>query len=94
MQAIRNRYNCLAVAFYNIWTHSVTKGPVAPYASYAFKTAFTQSPKIAYENPYEPAYTRPEVRYNAPIVVSLIALTLWYSRKAVCEEEHKAKRSA
>ena len=51
----------------------------------------TQFPKIAYQNPFEDAYTRPEVKYNAPIVVSIIAFTLWYSRKAVADEENAAK---
>lgn len=93
MQAIRNRYNCLAVAFYNIWSKTVTNCPLTPYTLYAFHSAMTKFPKIAYENPYEPAYTRPEVKYNAPVVISLIAFTLWYSRKAVADEERE-NRSA
>ena len=59
MQAIRTRYNSWAVCFYNGYRKYITNFPTAPYEVYAFRMALTQFPKIAYQNPFEPAYTRP-----------------------------------
>ena len=87
MQAIRQRYNSWAVCFYNSFHKYYTNCPATPYFVYAYRMAATQFPKIAYQTPFEPAYTRPEVKYNAPVVVSMILFTLWYSRKVVGEEE-------
>ena len=89
MQAIRSRYNNVSVAYYNLFRKYITNNPIQPYGVYAFRKVSTEFPKIAYQNPFEPAYTRAEVKYNAHIVVPMILLTLWYSRKVVAEEESK-----
>jgi hypothetical protein len=93
MQGIRARYNTVAVCFYTFYRKFVTHCPTAPYRNYVIRNIFTTFPKLAYQNPFEPAYTRPEVKYNAPVVLTLIAFTLWASRKAVCEEEAKAQKA-
>ena len=49
--------------------------------------AQTYFPKISYANPFEPAYTRPTVKYNAPIIAGLVLFTLWASHKTVAEQE-------
>ena len=87
MQAIRNRYHKWAVCFYDGYHKYFVNCSLTPYLSYDLNMTLTQFPKIAYQNPFEPAYTRPEVKYNAPIVGSMILFTLWYSRKTSCEEE-------
>lgn len=86
MQAIRQRYNTLAVAFYNLYRGSITNCSTTPYAVYAFRMAQTYFPKISYNNIYEPAYTRPTVKYNVPIVAGLVLFTLWASHKTVAEQ--------
>jgi hypothetical protein len=58
-----------------------------PYLSYAINTTRTTFPKISYQDPFEPEYTRPTVKHNGPIVIAMIAFTLWASREAVAEEE-------
>ena len=85
MQAIRERYNTLAVWFYHFYKGTFRNCSVVPYISYATNMTITRFPKIAYQNPFEEAYTRPTVKYNAPIVISMILATLWVSRKAVWE---------
>lgn len=59
MQGIRQRYNCVAVAFYNIYRATITNCPLTPYESYVFRMIQGYFPKLAYKNPFEPAYTRP-----------------------------------
>jgi len=89
MQAIRQRYNSWAICFYNSFHKYYTNCPTTPYLVYGYRMAVTHFPKISYQNSFEPAYTRPEVKYNAPVVVSMILFTLWCSRRAVAEEENQ-----
>lgn len=89
MQAIRQRYNSLSVCFYNLYRSYVTNCPLTIYGSYAFRMAETHFPKLSYQNNFEPAYTRNTVKYNVPIVLSLIAVTVWASHQAVVEEENQ-----
>jgi hypothetical protein len=85
MQGIRNNYNSLGISFYNFYKCYITNCPVTPYLSYSYNTARTHFPKLAYQNTFEPEYTRPVVKHNAPIVIALILTTLWASRVAVQE---------
>lgn len=91
MQAIRQRYNCLAVGFYNFWRQYVTRFPTAPYEVYTFRMIQSHFPKLSYESTFEPAYTQPLVKYNAHICLTLIAVTLFASHRAVAQEEENAK---
>lgn len=83
MQGIRNRFNSLGSSFYNIYKSTFTNSPLSPYLQYGFNTVRTQFPKLAYQNSFEPEYTRPAVKYNVPIVLGLVFATLWASRAAV-----------
>lgn len=87
MQGIRQRYNTLSVCFYNFYRRYVTNCSLTPYEVYAFRMIETRFPKLSYQNNFEPAYTCNTVKYNAPIVLSLIAFTVWASHQAVAEEE-------
>ena len=61
------------------------------YTSYAYSKMITQFPKIAYQNPFEPAYTRPQVKYNAHIIIPMVIFTLWFSNWSVeCEKKKNA----
>ena len=53
MQAIRQRYNSLAVWFYNFYKASVTNCSTMPYFAYATRMTTTLFPKLAYQNPFE-----------------------------------------
>ena len=86
MQGIRNRFNSLGTSFYNLYKCTFITNSLTPYVQYGLNTVRTQFPKIAYQNTFEPEYTRPLVKYNAPIVVGLILTTLWASRAAVAED--------
>ena len=86
MQAIRNRFNSLGTSFYNFYRCNFTNNPLTPYLQYSFNSVRTQFPKLAYQNTFEPEYTRPLVRHNVPIVLGLILATLYASRVAVAEE--------
>jgi hypothetical protein len=89
MQGIVQRYNCWASCFYTQYRRFVTSSPVSPYLYYALNVTRTHFPKLAYQNNFEPEYTRPLVKYNTAIVLSIVAFTLYASRKAVAEEEAK-----
>ena len=86
MQGIRNRYNSLGISFYNFYKTNVINSPISPYLQYGINTIRIQFPKIAYQNTFEPEYTRPLVKYNVPIVLGLIFTTIWAARATVAEE--------
>jgi hypothetical protein len=86
MQEIRSRFNSLGISFYNLYKATFTNNPLRPYVQYSINTVRTQFPKIAYQNTFEPEYTKPLVKHNVPIVLGLILTTIWASRVAVAEE--------
>ena len=90
MQNIIRNYDKAGRAFYNLYRLVFTNSPLTPYLTYAFNISKTHFPKLAYNNPYDPEYTTSKVKYNAPVVLSLIAFTLYASRKAVAAEEEAA----
>lgn len=85
MIGVTRRYNTLATAFYNFYRRFGTNFWSAPYESYLLNISRIYFPKIAYQNNFEPEYTR--TSYNAYIVVALIASTLVAARQAVAAEE-------
>lgn len=89
MQGILQRYNSLATGFYNIYRRFGSNSSIAPYSVYLLNVTRLYFPKIAYENNFEPEYTRNS--NHAYIVVALIATTLVAARQAVAEEEEKRR---
>jgi hypothetical protein len=86
MQGIFARYDRLATGFYGFYHKFIA---VSPYQTYVWNITRTHFPKLAYNNPFEPEYTRPLVKYNAAIVLSLVALTILVTAKTVNEEREK-----
>ena len=91
MQNIAKNYDKFGRAFYNIYRGVFSNSPLQPYLVYGFNIARTHFPKIAYQNNFEPEYTTDKVKYNAPIVISIIAFTLYASRKAVAAEQEDSR---
>lgn len=83
MQNILYRYDRVATAFYNFHSQYFKNCSSIPYTTYALNISRVYFPKISYQNIYEPEYTSPKVKHNAPIVVSLILFTLYLSRQTV-----------
>ena len=94
MQNIAANYDKAGRAFYNLYRCLFTNCSTAPYVNYSMSLVRTQFPKLAYQNHFEPEYTTSKVKYNAPIVLTMVAFTLYASRKAVAaEEEANADRA-
>jgi len=91
MQNITRNYNCVSTWFYNFYRRWGTNCPRMPYQAYLFNIATINLPKLAYEHNFEPEYTRPAVKYNAPIVLTMIGVTLVLARKTVEDEENSNK---
>lgn len=70
-------YSTLTSSFQKVYERTFVKNPLVYYFRYASYLAFTEGPKISYANHYEPEYTKAKVRYNLPIVVALVASTLF-----------------
>jgi hypothetical protein len=87
MIGIARNYNTVATAFYNLHRRFGRDYWSTPCESYLLNITRTHFPKIAYENHFEPEYTR--TNYNAYIVIALIATTLLAARRTVAEEESR-----
>lgn len=85
MIGITRRYNTVATAFYNYYRRLGTNCWSTPYEAYLLNITRIYFPKIAYQNTFEPEYTR--TNNHAYIVIALIATTLIAARQAVGEEE-------
>jgi hypothetical protein len=85
MIGIIKRYDTVATAFYNFYRRLGTNCFATPYASYAINISRAYFPKIAYQNNFEPEYTR--TSNNAYIVIALITATLVAARQAVAQQE-------
>ena len=51
------------------------RNPLRHYFNYGRYLLFAQGPKLSYVNNFEPDYTKKTVRFNAPIVVGMFAVT-------------------
>ena len=51
------------------------RNPLRYYFNYGRYLVFAQGPKLSYVNNFEPEYTKKTVRYNAPIVLGMFAVT-------------------
>lgn len=87
MQAVIRRYNTVATGFYNLYRKFGTNFPTMPYETYLFHITRVYFPKIAYQNNFEPEYTK--TSYHGYLTVALIGFTLVAARQAVSEEESK-----
>jgi hypothetical protein len=85
MQSIVRRYNTVATGFYNVYRRFGTNLWSTPYEGYLLNITRVYFPKIAYQNNFEPEYTR--TSNNAYIVLALIATTLVAARSTVQKEE-------
>lgn len=85
MIGITRRYNTVATAFYNYYHRFGPNFSSTPYEAYFLNISRVYFPKIAYQNTFEPEYTR--TNNSAYIVIGLIATTLIAARQAVAEEE-------
>lgn len=85
MIGIARRYNSVATAFYNLYRRFGTNYWSTPYESYLLNVSRAYFPKIAYQNNFEPEYTR--TSYNAYAVLALVVATLVASRQAVAQQE-------
>jgi hypothetical protein len=89
MQGIVARYDKLASGFYCFYRKFFTNCYRSPYQTYLFNVTRTHFPKLAYNNAFEPEYTRPLVKYNAIIVLSMVTLTAFVTWKTVSDERAK-----
>jgi hypothetical protein len=85
MIGIARNYNALATAFYNFYRRFGPNYWSTPYEAYLLNISRVYFPKIAYQNNFEPEYTR--TSYNAYLALALIAATLVAARQTVAEEE-------
>jgi hypothetical protein len=85
MIGITRRYNSVATAFYNFYRRFGTNYWSTPYDAYLINITRVYFPKLAYQNNFEPEYTR--TSYNAYIALALIATTLVAARATVAKEE-------
>jgi hypothetical protein len=85
MQNIIARYDRLATSFYGLYRGVFHNKLFSPYLYYAWNITRTHFPKLAYNNPYEPEYTRPLVKYNAVLVLSIVTVTSFFISKTVNE---------
>jgi hypothetical protein len=89
MIGITRRYNTVATTFYNYYRRFGTNYWSMPYETYLLNISRVYFPKIAYQNTFEPEYTR--TNNHAYIVIALIATTLVAARQAVAEEKDNNK---
>ena len=92
MQVVLQRYNTIATGFYNFYKTFGTNFWLTPYLNYGINISRVYFPKIAYQNNFEPEYTK--TSNHGYIVVALIASTLIASRVAVAQEEEKTQGHA
>lgn len=75
------QYDALTRQCYNLINCGVFNSTPYKYISYGYNITKVYFPKVSYQNPYDPEYTKPSVKYNWIIVSGLIGFT-FYATKA------------
>lgn len=75
------QYDFIARKGYDMANCWFRKNALSQYLSYGFNISKIYFPKVSYQNPFEPEYTKASVKYNWIIVSGLIGVTL-YATKA------------
>ena len=77
------QYDALTKASYDLVNCWVRKSAPTKYLTYAFNISKVYFPKVSYQNPYEPEYTKASVKYNWIVVSGLIGFTLYATKAKV-----------
>lgn len=77
------QYDAIARKSYDLINCGIKNNAAFKYISYGFNITKVYFPKVSYQNPYEPEYTKPSVKYNWIVVSGLIGLTLYATKSKV-----------
>ncbi len=78
MIGITRRYNTVATTFYNYYRCLGTNFATMPYETYLLNISRVYFPKLAYQNNFEPEYTR--TTNHAYLALALMATTFVAAR--------------
>jgi hypothetical protein len=77
------QYDLIARQFYNLYSCGIKNSAGWKYLTYGLNISRVYFPKVSYQNPFEPEYTRASIRYNYLIVTGLIGFTLYATKSKV-----------
>ena len=77
------QYDFIARHFYNLYSCGVKNSVAWKYLSYGVNISIVYFPKVSYQHPFEPEYTRASIKYNYLIVCGLIGFTLYATKSRI-----------
>jgi hypothetical protein len=77
------QYDAIARTSYDLINCWVRRNSFTQYLSYGFNMGKVYFPKISYQNPYEPEYTKASVKYSWVVVSGLIGFTLYATKSKI-----------